>query len=182
MKHLIIYILFFCSAHTLLATTISTNEVNVAYDKNDMSIPLYLRYGYTDSLKFIRDQLALNAYAYEKVVSYKYGGNTQEGWDCSGFIKFMYAQFNIQLPRTASEMSKLGTAVTKEGWNNGDLLFFGSGNQITHVAMIYQIADGSKKIIHCTSSTGVTINTFDESSWTSYWSKKYFFSKRIIGT
>lgn len=38
-------------------------------NKNDYSIPLYIRYGYTDSITFIRDQLALSAYPYERVVA-----------------------------------------------------------------------------------------------------------------
>jgi hypothetical protein len=163
----------------------SNNELpipTVKYDKNDKTIPLYLRYGYTDSFQFIRDQLALNAYPYEKTVDYKWGGNTQAGWDCSGFIKYMYAQFNMNLPRTASEISKLGKSIDMNQLTSGDLLFFGSGSNVTHVAMVYYSEDGTQKIIHCASSTGVTINSFDDNTWKNYWSKKYLFSKRIVGS
>jgi cell wall-associated NlpC family hydrolase len=178
MKKLIFTI--FSLLFIFLSSYATTNNV-ITYDKNDKSIPLYLRYGYTDSIQFVRDQLAMNAYPYEKVVDYKWGGNTQNGWDCSGFIKYMYSQFNMNLPRTATEMAKLGVNVNFSNLLNGDLLFFGSGSTITHVAMVFQSEDGTKKIIHCASSTGVTINSFDDTIWKNYWSKKYLFSKRIVG-
>lgn len=178
--HALLILLFFSSASFSNNFNNESTVSKTAIDKNDRSIPLYLRYGYTDSLQFIRDQLALNAYPYEKVVDYKWGGNTQQGWDCSGFIKYMYAQFNIAMPRTAAEMSKLGVSISFNDLITGDLLFFGTGTSVTHVAMIFNSTDGTKKIIHCASSSGVTINSFDDSTWKNYWSKRYLFSKRIV--
>lgn len=180
LKSLVVYVIILGTALTCLAGS-ATSTVPTVYDKNDKSIPLYLRYGYTDSFQFIRDQLAMTAYPYEKVVGYKYGGSGQEGWDCSGFIKFLYGQFNIPMPRTSSDMSKMGTLVNKEEWLNGDLIFFGTGSNVTHVAMVFIASDGIKKMIHCTTSAGVAINTFDDPSWKSYWNGKFLFAKRIIG-
>lgn len=177
-------LLSFCYLCTLHCVA-SNNEVvvsKVIYDKNDQSIALYLRYGYNDSLQFIRDQVALNAYPYADVVDYKSGGTTQNGWDCSGFIQYLYAQFQIKLPRTAAEMSKLGLNVDLEKLTAGDLLFFGSEAGVTHVAMVFQTDNGVIKIIHCTSSAGVIIDRFDDLNWKDYWSKRYLFSKRVIGT
>jgi len=151
-------------------------------NKNDHSIPLYIRYGYTDSITFIRDQLALSAYPYERVVAYKYGGNTQAGWDCSGFIKYLYGMFNITLPRTAHEMALLGIQINFNQLLPGDLLFFGSTKGVTHVAMVYaNPIDCTKKIIHCSTSSGVVINSFEDNDWINYWSKRYLFSRRIVG-
>ena len=169
----------FWGKNTFASTSNSAPPPNC---KNDLTLPLYLRYGYTDSIQFIRDQLALSAYPYERVVSYKWGGTTQEGWDCSGFIKYLYSMFNIALPRTAHEMALLGINVNFNQLLPGDLLFFGSTNGVTHVAMVYaNPIDCTKKIIHCSTSSGVVINSFEDSDWKNYWSKRYLFSKRIVG-
>ncbi len=45
--------------------------------------------------------------------AYVYGGQTPNpGWDCSGFVKYVYSQFGITLPRTAGEQATVGTAVS----------------------------------------------------------------------
>jgi len=176
---LMTWLIVFCGIVTDAAASNGNPPPNC---KNDLSLPLYIRYGYTDSIAFIRDQLALSAYPYERVVGYKWGGNTQAGWDCSGFIKYLYGMFNITLPRTAHEMALLGIKVDFNQLLPGDLLFFGAANGVTHVAMVYaNPIDCTKKIIHCSTSAGVVINSFDDNDWKNYWCKRYLFSRRIVG-
>lgn len=57
---------------------------------------------------------------------YKYGGDGPSTFDCSGFVKYVYGQYDIKLPRTTTEQELLGTKVEKKDLKPGDLVFFGS--------------------------------------------------------
>ncbi|WP_239512456.1 C40 family peptidase [Bifidobacterium aerophilum] len=75
---------------------------------------------------------ALVAYA-TQFVGYPYvsGGNTPNGWDCSGFVQYVFAQFGISLPRTSGEQATVGTAVASiADAKPGDILANG-----THAAI-----------------------------------------------
>ena len=101
--------------------------------------------------------------------------------NASGFIQYLYGMLNVTLPRTAREMAILGESTNLNHLLAGDLVFFGTSSGVTHVAMVYLREGDSPKIIHCSSSTGVVINSFEDDIWKNYWSKRYLFSKRIVG-
>ncbi|MBZ9686096.1 C40 family peptidase [Clostridium estertheticum] len=71
-------------------------------------------------------------------IPYKSGGTTKAGFDCSGFTKYVYSQFDITLPRTAKDQTSKGTVVSKANLRVGDLVFFGAA--ISHVGMY--VGDG----------------------------------------
>ena len=108
---------------------------------------------------------------------YRFGGEGQSGFDCSGLIKQVYSEvFGIDLPRSSSEQSRLGNLdrVDKDELKTGDLLFFGPGRKtVNHVGMY--LAGGH--FLHAARSEGVTISRLDES----YWKSRYMFSKRARG-
>lgn len=88
---------------------------------------------------------------------YVYGGTSlTNGTDCSGFTQGVMKIHGVTIPRTSGEQSKVGTLITKENLQKGDLLFFGSSaNNISHCG-IY-IGDG--KMIHAsTPETGIIIS------------------------
>ena len=70
---------------------------------------------------------------------YVYGGSTPSGFDCSGFVKYVYGQIGISLSRTSYTQANEGTYVAYEDLMPGDIVCFGSGS-ISHVG-IY-VGDG----------------------------------------
>lgn len=57
--------------------------------------------------------------------SYQWGGNGPSTFDCSGFVKYVYAHFGVSLPRVASDQQNSGNPVSREQLEPGDLVFFG---------------------------------------------------------
>lgn len=56
---------------------------------------------------------------------YQWGGNGPSTFDCSGLVKYVYAQYGVNLPRIASDQQTVGIAVSKDQLEPGDLVFFG---------------------------------------------------------
>lgn len=84
---------------------------------------------------------------------YRYGGSKPEtGFDCSGFVKWVYSQYGIGLPRSSRDMMGSGTSISRKDLKPGDLVFFGKKKRITHVG----IYTGDNKYIH-SPSTGKSI-------------------------
>jgi len=85
---------------------------------------------------------------------YTYGGSTpQSGFDCSGFVQFVYGRNGVTLPRTSRQQATAGKSLAAklDGLRAGDLLFFSqSGDGVNHVA----IYAGNDRILHSTSSGG----------------------------
>jgi NlpC/P60 family len=81
-------------------------------------------------------QAAMN---YKGVTPYVWGGNTIQGIDCSGFVKAVYSQNGISLPRTAADQSKIGYEVPLTDpaqWMPGDRIYFRCHHDyIDHTAM-----------------------------------------------
>ena len=110
---------------------------------------------------------------------YRYGGSSpKSGFDCSGFIHWVYSQQGIDLPRTARGLSKAGTRVPARRAEllPGDLLLFaGHGTRITHVA-IY-VGDG--RIIHA--SSGQRAVRYDDlDSARGRWFREHIVSARRV--
>lgn len=66
-------------------------------------------------------------------VPYVWGGTSPQGFDCSGFVQYVYAKHGVDLPRTTYYQENVGTKVSKGDLQPGDLLFFGSPSH--HVTM-----------------------------------------------
>ena len=91
-------------------------------------------------------------------VPYVYGGSSPSGFDCSGFVQYVYRQSGIELPRTADIQFEVGMPVSREELQPGDLVFFaGDYVNISHVG-IY-LRDG--EFIHASTTYGIAIDSLD---------------------
>lgn len=111
-------------------------------------------------------------------VKYKWGGNTpREGFDCSGFVKYLFARQGITLPRTSREQAGVGTRIAADfaALRPGDLMFFAEpGEAISHVAIYV----GNGEIIHSSGTThGVGYTDLNSGG---DWFVAYFVSARRI--
>ena len=85
-------------------------------------------------------------------VPYVYGGSSPSGFDCSGFVQYVYAQSGISLPRTADVQFTAGTPVSKADLRPGDLVFFASDYvNISHVGIYV----GDSQMVHASTTYGI---------------------------
>lgn len=98
-------------------------------------------------------------------VPYSYGGTTPSGFDCSGFITYVFNQAGARsLPRTAAGMYGATTNISRSQAQPGDLVFFSQGGGIDH-AGIYL---GGGNFIGSQSSSGVSVRSLDSGYWANY--------------
>lgn len=93
-------------------------------------------------------------------IRYRFGGTTPAGFDCSGFVRFMFGKvFDMQLPRSSREMSNIGTRVDRNELKPGDLVFFhNKGKRINHVGIFV----GNGMFVHSSLSKGITRSHLDD--------------------
>ena len=68
-------------------------------------------------------------------VPYVYGGTTPSGFDCSGFVQYVYNHFGKSLPRTTTQQENYGTQIPVSQAQPGDLYFWGNKGSAYHVAI-----------------------------------------------
>ncbi len=104
-------------------------------------------------------------------VPYVYGGTSPRGFDCSGFVQFVFERNGVKLPRTSEAMYR--TAGKKVfAPEEGDLVFFAANHRISHVGIYI----GNHQFISATNKRGVHIDSLDEP----YWRTRYIGAKRVL--
>lgn len=102
---------------------------------------------------------------------YVWGGTSTSGFDCSGYLQYVFKEANISLPRTVNDIWNVTKPVDKP--SVGDLVFFETYKRGPSHAGIYL---GNNQFIHAGSSNGVQISTLDGS----YWKQRYLGAKRVV--
>jgi peptidoglycan endopeptidase LytE len=109
------------------------------------------------------NQLILNAT--ENIgTRYRSGGTTKAGFDCSGLMISTFSTFDIKLPRSSIEQSRIGVKVSSTEAQKGDLIFFRTNGRrhINHVGMVIEVLEGEIKFVHSSIHGGVMISSTKE--------------------
>jgi cell wall-associated NlpC family hydrolase len=106
-------------------------------------------------------------------VPYRNGGSDPSGFDCSGFVWYVFAQHGLALPRTVSELYAAGGKVDQDDLEPGDLVFFRTeGREVSHVGM----AIGGEEFVHAPSARG---EVRVERMGSGYWLPRYAGARRF---
>ncbi|WP_226034741.1 C40 family peptidase [Aquibacillus saliphilus] len=101
---------------------------------------------------------------------YVWGGTSPSGFDCSGFIQYVYQSLGISLPRTVSDIWNFSKPL--ENLSIGDFVFYETYKPGPSHMGIYL---GNGQFVHAGSSNGVTISDMK----TDYWQSRYLGAKRV---
>jgi cell wall-associated NlpC family hydrolase len=122
-----------------------------------------------EPLRIVDTALALQG------VPYRNGGTDPSGFDCSGFVEYVFAQNGVALPRDVQQQWSVGDPIPRSDVRPGDLVFFSiNGPGASHVG----IAVGPDFFVHAPSSRG-RVRT--ERLSTEYWSRRFAGARRVVG-
>lgn len=84
---------------------------------------------------------------------YVYGSCSKDGFDCSGFVYFVFKNFNIEVPRSSSEYKTFGKTIAIDKIEKGDILVFLSPtrNEIGHLGIVTNPKGMETEFIHSSS-------------------------------
>lgn len=114
-------------------------------------------------------------------IKYKYAGNTpKEGFDCSGFTKYVFSNFGYDVPRRSVDYEKTGKKVTVKESDKADILLFTGRNKAKrvtgHVGIVVSNSKGVIKFIHASTSRGIVISDIS----VTYYKERILGARRII--
>lgn len=148
--------------------------------RDDDRPPVLAKPGRMPSASVTAASVVRTANRYEGI-RYSYGGaSPTKGFDCSGFVQYVFARNGVDLPRTSRQIAQIGEPVSmdRDELREGDLLFFaGNGTRVDHVAIYL----GEDRIIHSTASGGgvrVESLTSPRGEW---FERRMVAARRIVG-
>ena len=110
---------------------------------------------------------------------YRYGGESPAGFDCSGFVQYVFGRNGITLPRTSRLQASAGVPVSRDikSLRAGDLLFFASrGRGVDHVAIYV----GNNRMLHSSAGSGGVVYDDLASPRGKWYLKRHVASRRVL--
>jgi hypothetical protein len=110
-------------------------------------------------------------------VPYRYGGRTPAGFDCSGFVGYIFGESTgMSLPRRSEEIGRVGASLNRRELAPGDLVFFNTlGRLYSHVGIYI----GEGQFVHAPARRGrVRVDRLADP----YWTVRYNGARRVAGT
>ncbi len=119
-------------------------------------------------------QSDLISYAYDFIGKpYVWGATGPKSFDCSGFTKYVYGAFGVNLPHYTGAQIGEGSSVSRADLKHGDLIFFNTDGPVSHVGIYV----GGGEFIHASSGSGkVKVSDLGES----YYDSRYAGARRIF--
>jgi lipoprotein Spr len=113
---------------------------------------------------------------------YKYGSiNPKEGFDCSGFITYVFNHFNIAVPRSSGDFTNVKRSITLKEAKTGDLILFtgtdSTRKTVGHMGIIIAHNGGSLSFVHSTSGKAYGVT---ETPLNAYYQGRYMKTIRIF--
>lgn len=105
---------------------------------------------------------------------YRNGGSDPAGFDCSGFVQYVFGESGISVPRTVSDQFRAGRKVDAPQLQAGDLVFFSTVSPgASHVGIVI----GGDEFVHAPSGAGeVRVERLSSS----YWSTRFVGARRVL--
>lgn len=124
------------------------------------------------------DSLIQHAYSFIGD-SYRRGGSSAKGFDCSGYTMTVFKKFDIKLPHTSAGQGLVGVEVTKANIKKGDIILFKGrsrrSGRIGHVGIVISEKGEPVRFIHSSTSEGVRIDRLEFD----YYRKRYVKTVRL---
>jgi len=108
-------------------------------------------------------------------VPYRNGGSDPSGFDCSGFVQWVFGRYGRALPREVRDQYRVGRRIDLDEVRAGDLMFF---ETVSRGASHVGIALGNGRFVHAPSSRGVVRV---EPYTASYWARRFVGARRVEG-
>lgn len=113
-------------------------------------------------------------------IKYRSGGKTPKGFDCSGFVMFVFKNFGYSTPPSSSAIKTIGKEVKRDSAKPGDIIYFTGTNAKSkrpgHVGIITEIKDGAIHFIHASVNLGISVTNTEEK----YYKKRFLGIRRVI--
>ena len=126
-----------------------------------------------EGIKNVQGKEIVSKAAKYKGVPYVFGGTTPKGFDCSGYVQYVFKNCQAALPRLADEQALEGVFVTQKQLRPGDLVFF---TTYTAGASHVGIYAGSGQFWSASSSKGVILSSLKDD----YWKNRYYGARRVL--
>ncbi|MBI1286385.1 MAG: glycoside hydrolase [Flavobacteriales bacterium] len=100
-------------------------------------------------------------------VPYKYGGCSPEGFDCSGFVGYVYSKFGVELPRSTAELANIGSEIPLDSCQKGDIILFAGRDKkkrpVGHAGIVVSESGEPLQFIHSATSNarGIIVTALD---------------------
>ena len=128
-----------------------------------------------NGIKTLTGKEVIHEAAKYKGVRYRFGGTTPKGFDCSGYVQYVFQKLHARLTRTADTQVREGVFVTQRQLKPGDLVFFSTYERGASHVGIYA---GNGQFWNATSSRGVMLCRLQDD----YWRQRYYGARRVLVT